>query len=145
MVQTLSLPDEFFAYLQEQIKLSERRIVLSALYLGVQHERERMLLDALTKAMHEKPTLELFMIFDFSRSSRSSGSIIRTLRPLVDIFKGRLKVHLYRMPQVEGSMIALPNPLDEVTAVYHCKFMVSIVSFLLIHFLFDIDIYRIHI
>ena len=132
-VETLALPDDFFRLVTEKIKLSKRRIVLSALYLGVELEREKILLDTLTGALTNESLLEVSMIFDFSRSMRSRSSILHTLGPLVSRFKGRLKVYLYRMPQVEDSLITLPSPIDEVTAVYHCKFLVSSATFLLIY------------
>ena len=120
-------PTDFYDTLLRLISTAKSRVLLSALYLGTKGRKESRLLQALEDALSLNQKLQISMIFDYSRCSRNDGDVIRSLQPLVSRYGcKRLSVHFYRMPQVENSRILnyLPSPADEITAVFHAKFMV---------------------
>jgi CDP-diacylglycerol--glycerol-3-phosphate 3-phosphatidyltransferase len=118
---SLSSPRDFYEFLREQIRMAQKSITLSALYLG-SGPLERELVEELRAALRRSAELRLTVILDHSRAQRSSAP----LEELVDEFDGsRVKLLWYQMPQLRGLLSrVLPAQACEILAVYHCKFSV---------------------
>ena len=120
-MNSLSSPRDYYEFLREQIRKSQKSITLSALYLG-SGPLERELVEELRAALRRSAELRLTVILDHSRAQRSSAP----LEELVDEFDGsRVKLLWYQMPQLRGLLSrVLPAQVCEILAVYHCKFNV---------------------
>ena len=99
------------------IRAAENKIILSALYLGVEHKNERLLVEEIEKSLRKNANLTVFFIFDYSRAMRPRSTFVKKLSTLASLFQNRVCVSLYRMPQLEDSTFAFPSPLDEVVSV----------------------------
>lgn len=123
----LSTPHEFHQKLLEGIRDASRRIVLSALYVGVTKDREAELVEEIRAALTDprRPQLRVQLIIDHSRAHRESDDFRRLFRQLIAQHGDRIQVYLYELPSLRGVLPRLLSPqLREILGVYHCKFMV---------------------
>ena len=120
----LENPDKFIDSILQGIATSQRRITLSALYLGI-GENVQKIINAVQKALEDpsKSELEITFIFDHSRAQRGAKNSVSMVQGLVDVHYPRVKVLLYQVPQLRGFMYKyVPFQFRELFGVYHCKF-----------------------
>lgn len=118
-------PEDFYRELRRLIGGAKEHLVISALYLG-SGEKEQDLLNDITSALEKNDKLSVLVILDHSRARRGEKSSIDLLSPLVDKFSSRIQVCFYQMPQLTKPPYAwLPYWVQEIVAVYHCKYCVS--------------------
>lgn len=112
-------PATFFHLLRSKTQSAQRRIVLSALYLGADEEALQLTNDLCGAARDPtRPHLDIQLLLDYSRTMRSSKEYRTTIRPLSE---AGVNVHLFRMPQCQDF---LSHSLNEILGVYHIKFFI---------------------
>ncbi|KAJ3552802.1 hypothetical protein NM688_g3961 [Phlebia brevispora] len=113
-------PSEFYQSLLGMIRRAESRIFLSSLYIG---SKEGELVDALYKALQDKPTLHVRLHLDLNRSTRPGpDSTARILLPLLSDFPDRIRVCMFRSPKLKGLMAKLVPPrFNEGWGTWHPK------------------------
>ena len=106
---------------------AEDRVVMSALYWGVQ-ARERRLRDTIAASLASRPGLRVRILLDWCRGTRSVGgessaSLLRPLHDSVPDTEGhRCRLTFYQTPQLRGWLKRLlPPKLNEVIGLQHCK------------------------
>ena len=106
---------------------AEERVVMSALYWGVE-ARERRLRDTVAASLASRPGLRVRILLDWCRGTRSVGgeSSVSLLRPLHDSLPPeeahRCRLTFYQTPQLRGWLQRLlPPKLNEVIGLQHCK------------------------
>ena len=84
-MQIISNPQDYYLALHKLASDAERRISMSALYLGTGN-LEKYLVEKLSKRVKENPDLRMTLLMDFMRGTRlgrsgeSSYSLLRPLR-----------------------------------------------------------------
>ena len=113
--------------LVSRTEAAEERVVMSALYWGVE-DRERRLRDTMAASLASRPGLRVRILLDLCRGTRSVGgqSSVSLLRPLHDSVPGteahRCRLSFYQTPQLRGWLQRLlPPKLNEVIGLQHCK------------------------
>lgn len=121
-VSLLASPAAFYAQLLANVRVAERRITLSSLYLGT-GSLERALVVAIAQRLRERPALRVRIVLDFSRGQRGGQdrSSVSVLKALLDEFPGNVELFLYKVPQLRGAKAALPPPFNETMGVSHAK------------------------
>ncbi|KDO24777.1 hypothetical protein SPRG_20814 [Saprolegnia parasitica CBS 223.65] len=123
-VSVLTSPDAFYQQLLTNIRAAQRRISLSSLYIGTD-ELSRALVATLQEAVAANPCLEVSIVLDYSRGQRGGNtakSSVAVLTPLLEAHPGNVRLHLYRVPQLEHwAAKRLPPPFDETMGVSHSK------------------------
>uniref|UniRef100_A0A914VQ02 CDP-diacylglycerol--glycerol-3-phosphate 3-phosphatidyltransferase n=1 Tax=Plectus sambesii TaxID=2011161 RepID=A0A914VQ02_9BILA len=125
-VEILHTPEEFFLKLKELIKSSQKRIILSALYLGT-GSLEQELVDCIRHALETTDaTFRVRVLFDYTRGTRGiqQASSTTMLQSLVDEFadSDKIQVHLYHTPDLRGFLKkVLPERFNEVIGLQHMK------------------------
>lgn len=110
-------PLTFFHLLRSKVKTANNRIVLSALYLGIDKEALQLIEDLRNAALDSsRPNLDIQLILDYSRTMRSPTEYKTCIGPMCDT---GISIHLYQMPQYQSW---LRNSLNEILGVYHIKF-----------------------
>ncbi|KAJ6544992.1 CDP-diacylglycerol-glycerol-3-phosphate 3-phosphatidyltransferase [Mycena vulgaris] len=119
-IRILSKPPQFYLKLIEMIRRAQTRIFISSLYLG---SGESELVSALTEALHKKPELEIYMLFDLNRSTRPGPhSTAKLLIPLINQFPDRIHVSFFRSPSLRGLLAKLVPPrFNEGWGTWHAK------------------------
>ena len=107
--------------------VAEDRVVMSALYWGVE-DRERRLRDTVAASLASRSGLRVRILLDWCRGTRSVGgeSSASLLRPLHDSLPDteghRCRLTFYQTPQLRGWLQRLlPPKLNEVIGLQHCK------------------------
>ena len=113
--------------LVSRTEAAEERVVMSALYWGVE-DRERRLRDTVAASLASRPGLRVRILLDWCRGTRSVGgqSSVSLLRPLHDNVPEteahRCRLSFYQTPQLRGWLQRLlPPKLNEVIGLQHCK------------------------
>ncbi|OQS02870.1 CDP-diacylglycerol-glycerol-3-phosphate 3-phosphatidyltransferase [Thraustotheca clavata] len=123
-VSVLSTPTEFFQQLLSNIRQAQRRISISSLYIGTD-KLSCELIQTLHDAIARNPSLQVSIVLDYSRGQRggtTANSSVAVLTPLLKSFPDNVKLHLYRVPQLENwASKRLPPPFDETMGVSHSK------------------------
>ncbi|OQR98093.1 CDP-diacylglycerol-glycerol-3-phosphate 3-phosphatidyltransferase [Achlya hypogyna] len=123
-ISVLQSPTEFYDRLLHNIRHATRRISLSSLYIGTD-ELSRGLVAALVEAVAANPQLEVTIVLDYSRGQRGGNtrnSSVAVLQPLLAAHPANVRLHLYRVPQLEHwAAKRLPPPFDETIGVSHSK------------------------
>ncbi|KAJ2783026.1 CDP-diacylglycerol--glycerol-3-phosphate 3-phosphatidyltransferase [Coemansia javaensis] len=122
-VRVLREPREFYRELLQGVARAQRRISLSSLYLG---SEERELVAALDAALGRRSDLEVHVLLDCLRGTRSDGrgaSSATLLAPLVARHgRDRVRVSLYHTPALSGlGKRAWPARLNETLGLQHIK------------------------
>ncbi|KAJ7472730.1 CDP-diacylglycerol-glycerol-3-phosphate 3-phosphatidyltransferase [Mycena latifolia] len=119
-IRILSKPTQFYLKLIDMIRRAQTRIFISSLYLG---SGELELVSALTDALHKKPELEVYMLFDLNRSTRPGPhSTAKLLVPLINEFPERVHVSFFRSPSLRGLLAKLVPPrFNEGWGTWHAK------------------------
>ena len=140
-VQVLYTPTEFYEQLVQGIRSSKKRIILSALYLGI-GDHEQKLLDCLQETLQEREkeniAMEVNLLFDCVRGSRGKPNSKTMLLPLVKKYgnvggahKTNLSVSLYHTPFLRGGYKqVLPHRFNEIVGLNHIKIFVFDDNFL---------------
>jgi CDP-diacylglycerol--glycerol-3-phosphate 3-phosphatidyltransferase len=116
-VHLMKTPSEFYSNLLCGIDNSKERIVLSALYIG-DGNLEKKLIDRLESAMASNPRLQVDILVDYFRASRSSIDF----HPLKKLFPNQFNAYLYHSPNVGFfKKLLLPNKYNEVFGLNHIK------------------------
>ena len=117
-------PSDFFSEILVNITKARSRIIISALYVGCVKNLERNVLTALTEVISKRPEIELIIVVDYYRTLRPDGSFEK-LRGLIDNLQAhKVKIALYKMPTLDGQRFVDIPILNEVSSVYHAKFLV---------------------
>jgi phosphatidylserine/phosphatidylglycerophosphate/cardiolipin synthase-like enzyme len=144
-VKILETPQEFYAKIMHGIEKSQRRLLLSSLYIG-DSPLECEMLVSLKKALTDstRPNLTCTINLDKARAERSQGSgsgmideIIQELQS--NYSSNRLRLGLYNcnpnripipfppIPNIRppSTVQSLASQINEVRGVYHVKYFVS--------------------
>ena len=118
-------PSAFYASLLSSIDRATRRIVLMSLYLGT-GDHERALVDRLDAALGRHASLDVHVVLDYHRGSRSGeggASSIGLLGPLQQRHGARrVRVSLYHTPHLNGlAKQVLPRRFNEIPGLFHAK------------------------
>jgi CDP-diacylglycerol--glycerol-3-phosphate 3-phosphatidyltransferase len=131
-VTVLREPCQFFETLKNGILRSEKRIVISALYLGTDHQ-EQELVDCFVQRLNECGTDSKFhvhVLLDCIRGSRGKVNSRSMLVPLLQSHPERMKVSLYHTPLFNHLLkYVIPDKFNETVGLQHIKI-----------FLFDDDL-----
>ncbi|KAJ1836739.1 CDP-diacylglycerol--glycerol-3-phosphate 3-phosphatidyltransferase [Coemansia sp. RSA 2711] len=116
-------PQQFYRDLLHGIKHARRRICLSSLYIG---SDETQLISALDRALEQNPALQLCVLLDCLRGTRTDAtgmSSAALLSPLVARFGAeRVQVAMYHTPALSGlSKQAWPQRYNEAFGLQHIK------------------------
>lgn len=142
-VRVLSSPTEFYDTILELVRSSQKRVLLSSLYLGT-GSHELALVAALRARMAEQPDLQVDVLLDFLRGTRQVGadkqSSVTAVRPLLQEYASEGKPSRFRLSLVHVPPPAPPvisalrawlertfftgNKTREITGVHHMKFYV---------------------
>ncbi|KAF9533965.1 hypothetical protein CPB83DRAFT_844850 [Crepidotus variabilis] len=119
-VQVLSEPSEFYNALLIMIRKAEKRIFLSSLYIGAE---ETELMEALQNRLREKPHLQVDILLDLNRSTRPGrDSTAQILLPLLREFDSRVRVSMFRSPNLRGTLAkVVPPRFNEGWGTWHAK------------------------
>lgn len=119
-VKVLKEPSEFYEELIKGAKTSEKRIVMSALYLGTD-EKEDKLVKTIENSLKSKD-LEVSFLFDFCRGSRGQINSRTSLLPLLEKYSENVKVSLFHSPLLRGVFKkCLGERFNEVVGLQHTK------------------------
>eukprot|EP00164_Ancoracysta_twista_P022052 GFYU01040395.1.p1 GENE.GFYU01040395.1~~GFYU01040395.1.p1 ORF type:complete len:209 (+),score=14.74 GFYU01040395.1:116-742(+) len=117
----LDEPAAYYHRLKASIQSAQDRIVLSSLYLGG-GDHEQQLVDLLAAQLDKHPDLHVTILLDCIRGQRKQyrGEMtsVEMLRPLVEKFGVRAKVHLFHTPDLKGVMKKLAPPRYNETSIY---------------------------
>jgi len=123
-VQVLQEPSHFYEQLLSRSATARKRVVLSALYLGV-GPKEVELVSKLQGNLASNPQLRVNFLLDCCRGSREvAGSSSCTLVSRLQEGEGgdRCKGHFYHTPKLRGPLRkVLPQRWNEVVGLQHCK------------------------
>lgn len=129
-------PQEYLSTLIRMISTSQKRVILSALYLGIDDD-EQKLVKAIDDSLSDqsRPELSVKIVLDKGRATRglmalsAEGSCIinnddllrqknslTILGPLIEKHHPRLQIHLYEMPHTKSS-IAITNALSPLSPI----------------------------
>ena len=92
-------PVEFYEELIRGAQTSEKRIVMSALYLGTD-KKEHKLVNTIENSLKSKD-LQVKFLLDFCRGSRGKNSSRTTLLPLLEKYSDNVKVSLLILPTLQ--------------------------------------------
>ena len=122
-VKILKEPVEFYDELIRGAQTSEKRIVMSALYLGTD-KKEHGLVNTIENSLKSKD-LQVKFLLDFCRGSRGKNSSRTTLLPLLEKYSDNVKVSLFHSPLLRGFLKTyLGERFNEVVGLQHTKFYV---------------------
>ena len=125
-VRIIHDPSVFYQELVNRSKSSHERIVMSALYWGIE-ERERRLRDTVAERLSSSSGgLRVKILLDWCRGTRmvKNESSASLLRPLHDHNndKSSCRLSFYQTPQLRGWLNRiLPSKWNELTGLQHCK------------------------
>jgi len=128
-IRIIHEPSVFYQELVSRSAGSQERIVMSALYWGVE-VRERKLRDAIASNLSEKPNLRVKILLDWCRGTRivngeSSATILQPLHGQAqnkNQAQGRCQLSFYQTPQLRGWLrTLLPSKWNELLGLQHCK------------------------
>ncbi|XP_017779181.1 PREDICTED: CDP-diacylglycerol--glycerol-3-phosphate 3-phosphatidyltransferase, mitochondrial [Nicrophorus vespilloides] len=117
-IQILSEPQEFYETLCRHGNEAKERITLASLYLG-NGELERKLVESILSNSNFRD-LNINVLLDYSRGSRSKNNSRRMLQPLLQ--HSNFKLSLYHTPELRGFYKRIaPNRWNELFGIQHMK------------------------
>jgi len=123
-VQVIHEPSHFYEQLLNRSATAKKRVVLSALYLGV-GPKEVELVSRLQGNLAANPQLRVNFLLDCCRGSRMvAGSSSCTLVSRLQEGEGgeRCRGHFYHTPKLRGALRkVLPQRWNEIVGLQHCK------------------------
>ncbi|CAC21490.2 CDP-diacylglycerol-glycerol-3-phosphate3-phosphatidyltransferase Pgs1 [Schizosaccharomyces pombe] len=114
-------PPEFYQRLKKLIKKAQKRIFLSTLYIG---KEERELINCLSNALSNNPSLHVHILADQLRCTRESPGCCSAslLMQLKKKFPDRCEIKLYHTPNLRGLRKQLvPHRFNEGWGLQHMK------------------------
>ena len=124
-MQLISNPTDYYLALHKLTSQAERRICMSALYLGTGN-LEKYLVEKLQRRADEHPDLRVTLLLDFMRGtrlSRKGDSSLTMLRPFrQSAFRKKVRVGFFHMPDtgmLKGRFSE--SALREIFGVHHIK------------------------
>ena len=125
-VRIIHEPSSFYQELVNRSRTSQERIVMSALYWGIE-ERERRLRDAVAERLSSSNGgMRVKILLDWCRGTRmvnneSSASLLRSLHDHSNT-KSSCRLSFYQTPQLRGWLNKiLPSKWNELIGLQHCK------------------------
>ena len=124
-IRIIHEPSTFYNELVTRSESSKERIIMSALYWGVE-DRERRLRDVIASSLSSKTNLRVKILLDWCRGTRMvrGESSSTLLRPLHDHAPspGQCKLGFYQTPQLRGWLKRiLPSKWNELIGLQHIK------------------------
>ncbi|KAI8926502.1 hypothetical protein BC831DRAFT_399920 [Entophlyctis helioformis] len=120
--RTHSAPLTRLALSQAGIRSAKHRICLASLYVG---SSETALMDELAAALAANPDLQLSVLVDGFRGTRSNArgeSSSTMFATLARRFPGQVQLSLYRSPAAQSTLMSLvPQRFNEVFGLQHIK------------------------
>ncbi|KAI8923279.1 hypothetical protein BC831DRAFT_471810 [Entophlyctis helioformis] len=121
-VAVLDEPHDFREALRAGIRSAKHRICLASLYVG---SSETALMDELAAALAANPDLQLSVLVDGFRGTRSNArgeSSSTMFATLARRFPGQVQLSLYRSPAAQSTLMSLvPQRFNEVFGLQHIK------------------------
>ncbi|RKP03751.1 hypothetical protein CXG81DRAFT_3071, partial [Caulochytrium protostelioides] len=123
----LTTPADFYARLLAQIRSAEHRLILASLYLGA---KETALVDAVRAQLQRQPQLQVVLLLDGLRGTRSfppgAATSVDLLAPLAAAFPDRVQIGFYQTPALTPLWKrVLPARLNETLGLQHMKYYLS--------------------
>ncbi|XP_026693645.2 CDP-diacylglycerol--glycerol-3-phosphate 3-phosphatidyltransferase, mitochondrial [Ciona intestinalis] len=125
-VKVIETPKEFYSTLLNCIQNVNKRIVLSALYLGTD-ELDKQLVNCLNERIKEKGTeLDVDILLDYTRGSRGEINSRTLLAPILkENPSNSIKISFFHTPSLRGVVKScLPARWNEVVGVNHIKLFI---------------------
>ncbi|XP_013396298.1 CDP-diacylglycerol--glycerol-3-phosphate 3-phosphatidyltransferase, mitochondrial isoform X2 [Lingula anatina] len=122
-VRILDTPTEYFEALKANARKAEKRIVISALYLGT-GALEKELIDCLHNVSRQKSSqgLKVHVLLDYTRGTRGESNSRSLLLPLLKDTETTVQVSLFHTPELRGIWKKLiPERVNETIGVQHIK------------------------
>jgi CDP-diacylglycerol--glycerol-3-phosphate 3-phosphatidyltransferase len=120
-IEVLRSPAQFYLRILELVSQSEKRVLLSSLYLGT-GELERKLVAELVQRKHAQPHLHISFLLDYRRGTRveKNDTSVGVLDPLLSTSSASL--HLFKVPET-GELwdSVLRGRARELLGVHHMK------------------------
>ena len=127
-IRILEKPSDFYKELINGIKTAQKRVVLTALYLGVGKLEKQLiseLKETIKKAQVNQQKLKVDILLDFCRGSRgtiNSRSVLSSLLEKDFEIQSDIKISLYHSPMLRGFWKQLlPDRINEVVGLQHIK------------------------
>ena len=128
-VKILQSPGDFYTELITNIQQSQRRVVLSALYLGTGDLEQQLVTcldEKLLQCKAEGKNFTVDVLLDYCRGSRGDTNSKTMLLPLIEKYAEddaiNINVFLYHTPLLRGPLKKiLPNRWNEIVGVQHMK------------------------
>jgi len=125
-IEIINKPTDYYNKIKEQILKAKHRVVLTALYIGIDQVD---LVQTLHKALSECESLRVTILLDCLRGTRTSNSgesSVTLVAPLVTAFPDRVEVALYHTPELTKPLkMLLPQRVNEILGLFHAKIVIS--------------------
>ncbi|ORX44396.1 hypothetical protein BCR36DRAFT_586248 [Piromyces finnis] len=125
-IEIINKPTDYYNKIKEQILQAKHRVVLTALYIGIDQVD---LIQTLHKALAECKTLRVTILFDCLRGTRTSNSgesSVTLVAPLVTAYPDRVEIALYHTPELTRPLkMLLPQRVNEIIGLFHAKIVIS--------------------
>jgi len=125
-IEIIKQPTVYYNKIKEQILQAKHRVVLTALYIGIDQVD---LVQTLHKALNECKSLRVTILLDCLRGTRTSNSgesSVTLVAPLVTAFPDRVEVALYHTPELTRPLkMLLPQRINEIIGLFHAKIVIS--------------------
>eukprot|EP00095_Tigriopus_kingsejongensis_P005869 maker-scaffold38_size502422-snap-gene-2.20 protein:Tk05869 transcript:maker-scaffold38_size502422-snap-gene-2.20-mRNA-1 annotation:"GI22216" len=122
-IKIITEPSAFFAELCQRASSAQRRITLSALYLGT-GAKEHQLVDAIHENVRAREGLQVRFLLDYFRGNRIAGgqSSCTMLQKLKATRQDTCRIALYHTPVLRGfKKRILPQRYNETYGLQHTK------------------------
>lgn len=125
-IEIIKQPTDYYNKIKEQILQAKHRVVLTALYIGIDQVD---LVQTLHKALSENKSLRVTILFDClrgTRTSHSGESSVTLVAPLVTAYPDRVEVALYHTPELTKPLkMLLPQRFNEIIGLFHAKIVIG--------------------
>ncbi|ORY54397.1 hypothetical protein LY90DRAFT_412418 [Neocallimastix californiae] len=125
-IQIINQPTDYYNKIKEQILNAKHRVVLTALYIGIDQVD---LVQTLHKALSKCESLRVTILLDCLRGTRTSNSgesSVTLVAPLVTAFPDRVEVALYHTPELTKPLkMILPQRVNEILGLFHAKIVIA--------------------
>jgi len=122
-VKVITRPSDFYNELLTRSGSSNKRIILSSLYLGT-GEKEVNLVKSIETSLQQNSDMNTRVLLDWCRGTRCTSGVSSAsmLLPLVQKFQQQFRVSMYHTPQLRGLVKKfLPPRWNETVGLQHCK------------------------
>lgn len=124
-VKILTQPDQFYKFLLHYCQEAKYRVTLASLYLGVGHLEEKIVDTLANNQSFRNNTLQINILLDHSRGSRSDLNSRTMLLPLLQVNDETCHISLYHTPVLRGLLKKyISSPWNELLGVQHMKIYV---------------------